>query len=67
MKTLAVLFITLHLQNLETNGVFANGSLLLCPVLCSVKYVLFQGDLKKEGPLVVLVHKEQLRWKKNCH
>jgi len=63
-KTLEVLFTTLHLQNSDTNGVFANGSLLLCPILCGVKYILFQGDLKREGPLIVHVHKEELRWKK---
>lgn len=62
-----MLFVTLHLQNLDTNGIFANGSISLCPVLYSVTYVLFKGDLKREGPLVVLVHKEQLRWKKNYH
>lgn len=62
-----MLLVTLHLQNLDTNGAFANGSISLCPVLYSVKYVLCKGDLKREGPLVVLVHKEQLRWKKNYH
>lgn len=63
-----MLFITLHLEILDRNGVFANGSLLLCTVLFGVKYdCTLQGDLKRDGPLIVLVHKEQLKWKKNYH
>lgn len=46
----------------------SNITLLLCPVLFGVKYYsTLQGDLKKDGPLIVLVHKEQLKWKKNYH
>lgn len=68
LKTLTVLFIALHLQNFDRNGVFANGSVLLCTALFGVKYdYTLQGDLKRDGSLIVLVHKEQLKWKKNYH
>lgn len=68
LKTLAVLFIPLHLRNFDRNGAFVNSSLLLCTVLFGVKYDnTLQGDLKRDGPLIVLVHKEQLKWKKNYH
>lgn len=67
-KILAVLFITLHVQMFHRNRIFANGSLLLCTVPFGVKYdYTLQGDLKRDGPLIVLVHKEQLKWKKNYH